>query len=126
MKKHPIFVLDDHHDTLEMIDMVLVSQGYPVMVCDDTERALQELAKCQQPCVLLLDHSLLKPDPLDFIQKVRNINNPVHFILMTGLNAKLKAEELGLDHYVQKPFDPIALLEMIHKLYSVCGTPSVA
>lgn len=125
MNKHPIYILDDDRDTLELLNMVLVAEGYPVMVCNDADHALRELATCAQPCVLLLDLSLIRSAPLDFIQQVRKINNPVHFVLMTGQDAKRRAQELGLDYFVQKPFDPFDLLAKIHHLYEGCKGKSL-
>ncbi len=122
MKNHPIFILDDHVDTTQMLEMVLSADGYPVKACNDGAHALVELHSCTQPCILFIDYTLPDFDPLDFLQKAKLVNNPVHIVLMTGVDAKSKAAEMGIPYYIQKPFDPFTVLEMVHKLYTVCAS----
>ena len=121
MKNHPIFILDDHVDTTQMLDMVLSADGYKVLACNDGAHALSELRSCIQPCILFIDHTLPDFEPLEFIREAKQINCPVHIVLMTGHDAKRKAEEMGLQYYIQKPFDPFTVLALVHKLYTVCA-----
>jgi CheY-like chemotaxis protein len=121
MAKHPIFILDDHTDTTTLLELILSDQGYAVVTCNEPQRALHILGNLEQPCILFMDHSLPGIKPAEFKKQAERINNPVHFVLMTGLNAKEKARELGIEHALQKPFEPHEMLELVNKLYAVCA-----
>lgn len=121
MSKHPIFIVDDHSDTTHLLQIILAERGYIVRVSNDPQRALVELQRMEQPCILFMDHTLPGINPSEFKKRAEQLNHPVHFVLMTGLNAKEKAAELGIEHSLQKPFEPEELIDLTAKLYSACA-----
>jgi DNA-binding NtrC family response regulator len=122
MHKHPIFIVDDHADTTQILELILATHGYLAKSYVDTTAALKDLHACEQPCIIFLDHSLPEIQPLEFIKQARRINPPHHFVLMTGLDAKHKAAELGLRYFLQKPFEPDSAVAIVERLYPQCAS----
>jgi len=116
-----IFVLDDHYDTTELLELTLKSEGFPVKASTDPHDVLTELKGLpHRPCIIFLDHTLKGLHAAEFKNLAEKINPPLHFVLMTGYDAEQKANELGIKHFLQKPFDPDAAVELARKLYKSC------
>jgi YesN/AraC family two-component response regulator len=69
--------------------------------------------------LILADMRMPGFDGLALIRGVRYVDPQVPIILMTGFgNTALEreAQQLGVDHYVDKPFDVAELMTTVHKL----------
>jgi DNA-binding NtrC family response regulator len=119
---HNIFVLDDHPDTTELLEVTLTSHGFSVKASTDPNAVLDDLkGQLDRPCIIFLDHSLNGLRAAEFKQQVEQINPPVHFVLITGYDAAQKAGELGIKHYLQKPFDPAEVVALAQQLIESCA-----
>jgi len=120
--KRDIFVLDDHRDTAEMLELTLSTHGFPVTASTDPHHVLKALENLpHRPCIIFLDHTLSGLNAAEFKKMAEEINPPNHFVLMTGHDAERKANELGIQHFLQKPFDPDQAVRLAQKLHAICA-----
>ncbi|MFN0057515.1 MAG: response regulator [Planctomycetota bacterium] len=103
-----ILIADDLEDTRYVIRKSLTKIGYQVSEAQDGREVL-ELARAQQPDLLILD--IMMPD-IDGLSALREIRSDprlrsAYVIMLTGkssLKEKIEGLELGADDYVTKPF----------------------
>lgn len=115
-----VLVVDDNRDNMLTLGVLLRSEGYIVDLANDGAEALR-LAAAFRPDVALLD--LLLPDRSGFdvaeeLQRRFATDCPV-LIAITAHNTshtKEQAEISGFHHFVAKPYDPQALLQLIESL----------
>ena len=112
-----ILVVEDHEDNRQILRDLLAHTGYDMIEAENGEQALVQAAK-HRPDLILMDIQLpildgyeatcrLKADPA-----LKGI--PVIVITSYALSGdEVKAYAAGCDAYVAKPYDPMALLEMI-------------
>jgi DNA-binding response OmpR family regulator len=82
------------------------------------EEALSLLASTSYD-LILADVRMPGFDGLALIRGVRYVDPHVPIILMTGFGnpaLQLEARQLGVDHYVDKPFDVAELMVAVHNL----------
>mgnify|MGYP006290893125 CR=1 FL=1 len=115
--KEKILVVEDESVLLETLEYKLSSEGYEVITADNGERAV-ELARAQEPDLLLLDIMLPAMDGLEVCRVLRKeMNVP---ILMLTARAdeidKVVGLEMGADDYLTKPFSMRELLARVKAL----------
>lgn len=112
-QKPHILVVEDDHDIQEVLRMFLEMEGYSVDIEADCQSALKA-AHAHSPQLVLLDYSIGELSLSDFIDSVCSINPDVRIALVSGASdLSTKAKQLGLDKFLQKPFDPEMLLQLI-------------
>jgi DNA-binding response OmpR family regulator len=82
------------------------------------EEALSHLAQSAYD-LILADLRMPGFDGLDLVKGIRYLNPSVPIVLMTGFGSEAirqEATQLGVDHYVDKPFDVGELLLVVSKL----------
>lgn len=117
MKK--IFIADDDSDILEILRLMLESQGYQVQVSTNAN----DIFKTEQgkADLILLDIWMSGIDGRDIchqIQKHSRLNQvPIVFI---SANSHLKeiAEECNVYGYIEKPFDMEELLTTVKNVFA--------
>jgi DNA-binding response OmpR family regulator len=111
---HTILVVDDDPKTVELIKLYLEREGYRALTAYDGRRAL-ELARQQQPDLIVLDLMLPHVDGLDVCRILRT-ESAVPLIMLTARTTEqdqLLGLDLGADDYVTKPFSPRALMARV-------------
>ncbi len=109
-----IVVVDDDPTIQVMLEGILQTEGYDVVVFDDAEAALGELDRLA-PSLVLLDIELPGMSGLDALRMVRTTND-VPVIMLTGRDAEIDRVlglELGADDYVGKPFGTRELVSRV-------------
>jgi CheY-like chemotaxis protein len=132
-----ILVVDDDRDLVETIRIFLESKGYQVTTAYD---AVQGLAKVRadRPDLILLD--VMMPEGTEGFHFVWNLrqeqdkslrNTPI--LVLTAIHEKTAlrfypdssdgtyqaGEYLPVQDFMEKPVDPVQLLERIHKVLAV-------
>jgi len=115
-----ILVVDDDPGTLNAVKVGLLSKGHEVLIAGSGEEALKIIkakqANAEPLDLLLTDLRMPKMNGLKLIREARKIMPDIKAILMTAYgddNVKRKTRALGLCGYMDKPFRPEALIEMI-------------
>ncbi len=74
--------------------------------------------------VVLLDIKLSGMSGLECLRAIRTINPIANVMIMTGANTeqnRQEAKDSGALHVLQKPFDPLRLLELVNHNFSTSG-----
>ncbi len=112
-----IVVVDDDADIRRIAELSLRMAGFHVLTAEDGEAGLQ-LIRAENPPVVLLDLMMPKMHGFAVCQAIRS--DPKlqgTFIIVASAKAYSadikKAKELGADQYINKPYDPEALINTI-------------
>jgi two-component system response regulator PilR (NtrC family) len=115
-----MLIVDDEIHLVRFLQQTLLLE-FPdsrVDVAYSGEEALSRLAQSSYD-LILADLRMPGFDGLELIRGVRYLNPQVPIILMTGYGTGLIREEaakLGVDHYVDKPFEVGTLLQTVQHL----------
>ena len=112
-----ILVVDDSLTVRRVTQRLLVREGYRVVLAKDGLDALERLAE-ERPQVVLSDIEMPRMDGFDLVRNIRA--NPalrdLPVIMITSRIAQKHrdhAAELGVDHYMGKPYSEEDLLALI-------------
>ena len=122
-----VLVVDDSLTVRRVTQRLLVREGYRVVLAKDGIEALERLAE-ERPQVVLSDIEMPRMDGFDL---VRNIRGDVRLrdlpvIMITSRIAQKHrdyAAELGVDHYLGKPYSEEDLLALIGR-YTTAASPA--
>jgi len=112
----PILVVEDDHDTREVMKVLLEIEGYAVETAADGAEALDKLRAGLTPCLIVLDLMMPHMDGFQFMmEKQREPKlSAIPVIISSGFyDAKGSATTLGAEGYLQKPVEPQRLLHVV-------------
>ena len=113
-----ILVCDDDQRLARLVGGFLGQRGYEVDIVADGDQALEALERLE-PNVLITDVQMPGLDGFELLRRVRSTNPACAVIMMTGygsVEAAGRAKQLGALHYLQKPFPPEDLLNILDRL----------
>jgi chemosensory pili system protein ChpA (sensor histidine kinase/response regulator) len=112
-----VLVVDDSLTVRRVTQRLLTREGYRVTLAKDGMDALERLAE-ERPAVMLSDIEMPRMDGFDLVRNVRSdpkyAKLPV--IMITSRIAQKHrdyATELGVEHYLGKPFSEDELLALV-------------
>ncbi|MCL2871381.1 MAG: Hpt domain-containing protein [Betaproteobacteria bacterium] len=114
-----VLIVDDSLTVRKVTSRLMTREGYVVETAKDGFEALQAVAE-RRPDVILLDIEMPKMDGFEFakLMKGDTQTSDIPIIMITSRTAdkhRQRAEELGVDAYLGKPYQEDELLEAIHK-----------
>ena len=115
MAGNKILIVEDERAVARGLEYGLTSEGYSVLWADTGQRAL-ELARSQNPHLILLDIRLPDISGFDVCRQLRAEGKRVAILMLTARDEevdKVLGLELGADDYVVKPF---SLREVISRI----------
>ncbi len=112
-----VLVVDDSLTVRRVTQRLLVREGYRVVLAKDGLDALEKLAE-ERPQVILCDIEMPRMDGFELVRTIRNSANlrDLPVIMITSRIAQKHrdlAAELGVDHYMGKPYSEEDLLSLI-------------
>ncbi len=110
-----ILVVDDDPKMREMLSDILTNQGYYVTACENGEEAI-ETSFNELYNIALIDINLPDMEGTELLSKLRKTDPPLIRIIITGnatLNNSIEAANKGIDAYIVKPFNPVALVNLL-------------
>lgn len=115
-----IMVVDDSITVRKVTARLLKRQGMEVFTAKDGVDAVAQLQE-HVPDLMLLDVEMPRMDGYELATQVRNTGNLKHIpIIMitsrTGAKHRDRAEKIGINRYLGKPFNETELLENINDL----------
>jgi chemosensory pili system protein ChpA (sensor histidine kinase/response regulator) len=118
-----ILVVDDSVTVRKVTSRILRRQGYRVQTAKDGIEALKSMQD-EIPAVILLDIEMPRMDGFEVATRVRASQDlkdiPIVMITSrTGDKHRQRAMELGVDHYMGKPYQEEHLLETLNQLLTV-------
>jgi len=119
---HPsILVVEDDPDLLAIVEMILADAGYRVRTARDGRAALERVAE-EMPALVLLDMRMPGMNGWEFAREFRaRHGRAAPIVVVTAAeNARARAEEIGADGWLAKPFE---LDEVLHAAERHAGRP---
>jgi CheY-like chemotaxis protein len=114
-----ILVVDDEQDIVNTVQYRLKSCDFNVITAGDGKEGLEKVIN-EKPDLVLLDINMPVMDGHEMLERLRSRpdtrNIPV--IMLTAYSDRKdisKAADLGIEHYVTKPFDFADLMDKISK-----------
>jgi DNA-binding response OmpR family regulator len=119
-----VLIIEDEAELCRLISARLRSAGYQTHLAPDGMTAIQA-AQSNRPDLVILDLMLPAGGGLGVLKRLRMSvkTNTIPVLILTGITDDSKRREVlaeGADSYLQKPYEPTALLEEVDRLV---GTP---
>ena len=117
MSRKNILVVDDEKSQREILEMILVEEGYDVTTAASGEAALK-FAKDRRFDLALTDLKMTGMDGIELLQHLLAFDSSIIVILLTAHGSIESAKEAlrrGAFDYLEKPYDKAALLETINR-----------
>ena len=114
--KDPILIVEDDHDILEVVTILLGREGFKVLKASTGQEALDQISK--RPDLIILDVMLPDMDGFDVCRRIRkdSLAPVLYLTAKTGVQDKTEGLEAGGDDYLVKPFFQEELLARIRAL----------
>jgi chemosensory pili system protein ChpA (sensor histidine kinase/response regulator) len=112
-----VLVVDDSLTVRRVTQRLLTREGYRVVTAKDGMEALERLAE-ERPVVVLSDIEMPRMDGFDLVRNIRADERlaDLAVIMITSRIAQKHrdyAAELGVDHYLGKPYSEEELLSLV-------------
>jgi DNA-binding response OmpR family regulator len=116
-----VLVVDDERPNRQLLEALLVSQGYRVLQASDGPSAIQ-LIREETIGLVLLDMMLPGLDGAEICSHLRTEAKIPHLpvVMVSALSdraSRLRAKEAGADDYLVKPVDTLELLIRVETLW---------
>ncbi len=116
MEKRKILIVDDDLDILEVIGLILESEGYEVELMSSGHEIFEHISKFN-PDLILLDVMLGNMDGREICNNIKNTKDTLHIpiimISATHNMAEFIKKNCRPDDFLEKPFD---IVNLIHKV----------
>lgn len=120
MKK--IMVVDDEPDTVDLIKLVLMTEGFEVISAYSGIECL-EMLKTVKPSLVLLDIMMPGMDGWEVFHKIREQHKDIPVAILTvrdrDIDKMIGLHVLKADDYITKPFGKRELIERVKKLIKI-------
>lgn len=123
MDKVKILIVDDEKEICEITKNFLAKRDYMVFTATAAEEAVN-VARKEQPHLMLLDVRLGSDSGLDVLGKIKAIDKNIRVIMVTALDDEAtirQAKSLGADDYIAKPFTAAYLNDFLLQKISNLG-----
>ena len=112
-----VLVVDDHHDSRTICEIILARNGYSVLSAADGENALK-LARAERPDAIILDIALPRVDGWMVLDDLREdattASIPVVMCTAHSLDSyRVRAMSLGCAAFLVKPCSPQAIIDAV-------------
>jgi CheY-like chemotaxis protein len=115
-----VLVVDDSTVIRDLIAVNLELEGYDVLRAADGLEAL-ELVADERPDVVTVDVVMPRMDGFEMVERLRAdpATADIPVVMVTGRAAaadRARGEEVGVDAYLTKPFEPAELVDTVARL----------
>ncbi|RMH17167.1 MAG: response regulator, partial [Acidobacteria bacterium] len=115
-----VLVVDDEQIVRDVAHDVLESFGYSVLTADDGAPAVACYEEHRGEIdAVLLDLTMPRMDGVEACRKIRRLDPRARIILMTGYDEQRARQHFdgeGLAAFIQKPFNPAQLIEVLRRV----------
>jgi len=116
-KKEHILIVDDSHDTLEMLQRNLTSEGYRILTATGVAEAVGILEGTKVDLVIT-DLKMPKISGMELVRYVRENCRDTEVMMITGyatVNGAVEAVKMGAEEYLTKPFTDKELFSAVQR-----------
>jgi DNA-binding response OmpR family regulator len=110
-----VLIVDDDPAIRGLLETLLRFEGVDVSAAEDAEVALAAVA-AHRPDVVIVDVQLPGVDGFGLCRRLKAAERPPRVVMLTGRTSfqdEREGREAGADAYLQKPFSPVELLELV-------------
>jgi two-component system cell cycle response regulator DivK len=123
MKK--VLVIEDNRDNMRLISYALERSGYAVIGAETGEEGVEQAIR-ERPFFIIMDINLPGIDGLEATRRIRasESNGDIPIIAITSYamyGDRDKVLDAGCTAYLEKPIDPLTIMEKIHAAIGVKG-----
>lgn len=113
-----IMIVDDSEDIREVVEVMLIDEGYDVVTADSGENALRMLHEHHNIDLFILDIMLPGKSGFECCKVIREVTTaPILFLsAKSHIEDKETGLALGADDYLPKPFSPVELIARVKAL----------
>ncbi|SDF16332.1 response regulator [Sporolituus thermophilus] len=118
MVKATVLVIDDQPGIRRLLTEVLAEEGYAVYTSANGYEGIA-MAKEIKPALTLMDMKMPGMDGIETLREMKRLGLGEKVLMMTAygeLDLVNQAREMGAYGYITKPFDIIALCQMIREI----------
>jgi two-component system, LuxR family, response regulator FixJ len=123
MDRGKIFVVDDDESVRQATCWALNAAGYQAVAYESGEAFLRH-ADIQEPGCAVLDLNMPGMSGIDTLQRLRERGSPLSVVMLTGYGdvpTAVRAIQAGAMDFIEKPYDPEALLAAIGRALAPGG-----
>ena len=115
-----VLIVDDEMHVVKIIQFKLKAEGFDVLYALNGHDAL-DIAETEKPDVILLDVMMPVMDGFKVYEllKAKESTNNIPVIMVTAKTQegdKMRAEKLGIEEYIFKPFSPQSVVDAINRV----------
>lgn len=113
-----VLVVDDQLGVRRLLFETFREEGHQVEMAANGNEALRIL-KSFQPDLILMDMKMPEMNGIETLRQIRMFNKDVGVIMMTAYGDAQnmeQAQELGVIHYMSKPFDLFELRDRVREI----------
>jgi len=119
-----VLVVDDDPDLAELVQTVLVLEGYRVVAAGNGQEAIEVVAR-ELPELVLLDMRMPVMDGWGFAKAARPRWPAMKICVMTAaVDARAWAQEVQANAYLDKPFELNELIAVVERLCPIERIPA--
>jgi two-component system, chemotaxis family, chemotaxis protein CheY len=110
-----IMIIDDSSLSRRLLRKILDPAGYQVVEMASASEAIENLP-VENPALVMLDLVMPEIHGLDLLTKLRKMDPDVRVVVATAdvqNSTKEMAERAGASGYVNKPFDPVQVINAV-------------
>lgn len=118
-----ILIVDDEENIRNLLQKVLSKAGYKIFLAEDGESALNIIMKTNID-IVITDIKMPKMNGIELMEKARNIEPELEFIIMTAyatLETAINALKMGARDYITKPFDIEEVISSVKRISETLG-----
>lgn len=115
-----ILIIDDEKELCDLIQLILKDENYQVECAHTLKEGVRRWMNLQ-PSILILDNFLPDGSGLDFINQVPEVLFKSKVIVITGEGklSKERAQNLGVEFFIEKPFSLKMIRELVQEIIMV-------
>ena len=113
-----IYVVDDERIIRVSLADELRDAGFEVLEFAHASPALMQMSE-MMPDIVITDLKMPDINGIDFLKKIKKINQNIYVVLMTAystVSTAVQAMKLGAYDYIEKPFDNESMLLIIQRI----------
>jgi len=116
MDKRKILIVDDDRDILEVIGLIMESEGYEVELMSSGREIFEHISQFN-PDLIILDVMLGNMDGREICNNIKNTKDTLHIPIIMISATHNMAEFIRIncrpDDFLEKPFDIINLINKV-------------
>jgi len=117
--KSQVLLIEDDPTMLNLLSILMEIEGYLILrLEDDSEESIIDTLVRLRPDLVLMDVNLRKANGLEVLKRIRQRDDlkDIHILMSSGMDYRIECNQAGADYFLQKPYMPDELVEVVHRI----------